>query len=117
MLEATLTRCLPQAAVCQTAFAGSFKNGSAFLQPVAQFLGLGGLMTAALGLATVVQFGFLDNNDVAKDLAGFAPCTSRHPEDTFISSLSRTLAEGLPQLLLQGSLLMASGSGCFCWPR
>ena len=118
MLEATLTRCLPPAVVCQAAFAESFKDGSAFLQPVAQFLGLGGLMTAALGLATVVQFGFLlYDNTVAEDLAGFAPGTkSRPPIVTVFSSLSRTLAEGLPQLLLQGSLLMASGNGLLSQP-
>lgn len=111
-------------------FVASFTHTSAILLPVVRLLGLPGLMTMALVFAVVSQLAlsFLDaNTDDEKraylEQAGLGLAASLKKQTTpgasFLSwalTLCRTIGENLPQLMLQGSLLMAHGESLLVQP-
>lgn len=109
-------------------FEQSFAQSASFIRCTVAFLGLPGLMFVAVLVAIVSQLGTLLGAAVsaphdtglataARDFAGFSPVArvTRRPEGpdvdpgALLSSLARTLCEGIPQILLQSSLLMVVG--------
>lgn len=111
-------------------FTESFKDSFTPLRVVVSTFGLAGLLVASLFLATAAQLGLaagaerkatseahrLTYTNMAADLAGFGGRDSGSEAalqadlaNSLLGALSRSLCEGVLQLLLQGSLLMVVG--------
>lgn len=104
-------------------FIMSFQGGSAWCAgPMSAIGGLGSLMCIALLLLTLVQFGVLGASEGAPlEQAGLGEAARRkraqNQEQRSVSLLVGTaVGENMPQFLLLGSLLMATGESLLVQP-
>lgn len=112
-------------------FCASFSSNGPVVHTVVSALGLPGLMFFFLLVAVITQCGALvvcgdisgggKDDKVPCEFAGFSirpsKCvTHADIERATLSALARTLCEGIPQILLQGSMLMAVGQSLLQQP-
>lgn len=116
----------------QARFTASFASNGPLVHTAISALGLPGLMLLCLLLAVFTQCGALvmsqlgprPGDEVPCEFAGFSISPSKLKADAMeatifrclLSALARTLCEGIPQILLQGSMLMAVGQSLLQQP-